>query len=226
MLDLVDLRLLGIGVTAIRRSAPMERWASARIGIGRLAILLMLALAIPFNNSLLIQQTRDFLYPPWLRAHQDTIVVSDILMPKDVGDALQRKARELKAQNDGVIGNLLYLTYETDSMPVLTGLFEPEPFDSYGVRTARWDFKQRWPGSLRASSLPFSLTLPMARLPPPASGLLIKIGGALLLLAATIKSPPRAAGKYGSRAADEQDVACSSLRAQRTSSRHKNDKIG
>ena len=127
LLDFVDLRLLGIGVTAVRRSAPMERGASARIEIGQLAILLLLALAIPFNNSLLIQQTRDFLFPPWLRAHQDTTMISDILMPKDVGDALQRKARELKAQNDSANGNLLYLTYETDSMPVLTGLFEPEP---------------------------------------------------------------------------------------------------
>ena len=121
LLDFVDLRLLGIGVTAVRRSAPMERGASARIEIGQLAILLLLALAIPFNNSLLIQQTRDFLFPPWLRAHQDTTMISDILMPKDVGDALQRKARELKAQNDSAKGNLLYLTYETESMPVLTG---------------------------------------------------------------------------------------------------------
>ncbi len=127
LLDLVDLRLIGIGVATIRRLAPMERWANARIEIGRLAILLLLALAIPFNNSLLIQQTRDFLRPPWLRAHQDATVVSDILMPKDVGDALQRKARELNEQNDYVNGNLLYLTYETESMPVLTGLFEPEP---------------------------------------------------------------------------------------------------
>jgi hypothetical protein len=128
LIDLIDLRLLGIGVASIRHLRPMDRWSGARIEIGRLAVLLLLALAIPFTNSVLIQQTQDFLRPTWLRTHQITSVISGVKLPQALGDALETKAQELERQNDAAKGNLLYLTFNTAFIPVLTGLFEPQPF--------------------------------------------------------------------------------------------------
>jgi hypothetical protein len=128
LLDLFEPRLLGIGVGSIRGLHLKERWAHAQIRVGRLAALLLVAVAIPYTNGLLIEQVQQFAHPVWMRTQHGTSMVSGILMPKALGEALQAKARELEEENDAARGDLIYLTYNTAFIPALTGLFEPEPY--------------------------------------------------------------------------------------------------
>jgi hypothetical protein len=128
LLDLLDPRLLGIGVASIRGLHTKERWARAQIRIGRLAALLLVAFAIPYTNGLLVEQSREFAHPAWIRTQRGASTVSDILMPKELGEALQAKARALEEENDAVRGDLIYFTYNTAFIPALTGLFQPEPY--------------------------------------------------------------------------------------------------
>lgn len=127
VLDFFDARLAGVGKTNSSLNLGV-RWKTAQIEVGRLSVILLIAIAIPFTNSLLVQQTKDFVRPLWLHSESKTVIVSGILMPENLGDALLRKAEELQTQNDDAKGNLIYLTYNVAFMPAVTGLFEPEPY--------------------------------------------------------------------------------------------------
>ena len=67
------------------------------------------------------------MYPDWVSAPHDASIVSDVLMPKDMADALTTKAKKLTELNAATKGSLVYLTFNVSFMPELTGLFERDP---------------------------------------------------------------------------------------------------
>jgi hypothetical protein len=98
-----------------------------RIAPTRLILLFFLGLMIVHSNRDLLKYTEDFMYPDWVRAPHDASLVSDILLPGAMADALTTKAKKLAYLNAETKGSLVYLTLNVAFMPQLTGLFERNP---------------------------------------------------------------------------------------------------
>ena len=144
LVDLFDVRLMGVGIPRLHATSFRQRWLGGCARLPRIAVLLLVALAIPFNNSLLIQLGRDFLEPPWTQTPHATAVVSGIAMPRQLADALQIKAHALTNAEKAAKGDLLYLTYNGAFMSIMTGLYEPFPYDVLWAANGERASKRRW----------------------------------------------------------------------------------
>ena len=86
------------------------------------------------TNQNLVQYTTEFRHPDWLNSRQDRVVVSDVLMPEKIGNALLEKASALKRTYTAANGDLVYLTFNAAFMPDLTGIFQHDPYQDLWVR--------------------------------------------------------------------------------------------
>jgi hypothetical protein len=126
LMDLLDRRLLGIGVLPPNISLS-SRLASMRMRPALFVILFLLAFLIPNTNRYLSYYASAFMYPAWIYSVPEVSVVSGVLLSKDKADLLQRKARKLKELHVATGGNLVYLTFNMAFMPMLTRIYQPGP---------------------------------------------------------------------------------------------------
>jgi hypothetical protein len=129
IIDTMDSRLFAIGFSgeAQAEQSIAARLRNMRIAPARLVLLLFLGLMIIHTNRNLLKYTEDFMYPNWVRVPHNASIVSDILLPKDMADALVAKAKKLAELNVAKKASLVYLTFNVSFMPELTGLFERNP---------------------------------------------------------------------------------------------------
>jgi hypothetical protein len=125
-IDVIDRRLFGIRARATAES-PASRYSRMRMAPALFVLLFFLALLIPYNNRSLIKQTVAFKSPAWIGSAQAVSVVSGILLPRDMGELLERKAQRLRGLHTSADGELVYLTFNAAYMPRLTGLFQRAP---------------------------------------------------------------------------------------------------
>jgi hypothetical protein len=128
IIDQFDHRLFGIGRGALSKLPVAERLRHMRVSPQRLFLLLYVALIIPHTNRHLVNFTADFMYPSWLNNRQEVSVVSGVLMPNDLAEALQRKAKKLVDLKISSGNRVAYLTFNMAFMPRLSGIFQPHPF--------------------------------------------------------------------------------------------------
>ena len=126
LMDLLDRRLLGIGVLPPNISLS-SRLARMRMRPALFVILFLVAFLIPYTNRYLSYYASAFMYPTWIYSVPEVSVVSGVLLPKDKADLLQRKARRLKELHVATGGNLVYLTFNMAFMPMLTRIYQPGP---------------------------------------------------------------------------------------------------
>ncbi len=133
LIDVFDLRYFGFG----SKPQPLiwRRVIESRIAIPRLAVVFLLALLIPHTTYHMRLYTQNFVFPTWLRSPHEAVVVSDVMVPKVLGDALLTKARKLIALHAEAKGRLTYLTFNMAFMPTLTRIFEPTPYRDLWVDT-------------------------------------------------------------------------------------------
>jgi hypothetical protein len=126
IIDAFDSRLFGIGLRRLDWTA-FDRLRHLRISAARLALLFFVPLMIVHTNWNLWNYAGDFMYPPWVKAPHSASIVSGILLPDDMANALEAKAKKLSELNASTKGSLVYLTFNVAFMPELTGLFERDP---------------------------------------------------------------------------------------------------
>lgn len=127
IIDVMDPRLFAVGFPASHLRGLGARLYGMRIAPTRLALLFLLGLTVVQTNRNLIKYLADFMYPPWMDKPHDASIVSDIMLPKAMADALVAKAEKLTKLNSAAKSSLVYLTFNTAFMPGLTGLFERAP---------------------------------------------------------------------------------------------------
>jgi hypothetical protein len=127
IIDVMDRRLFAIGFPPQAAQNMAARLRHLRIAPTRLVLLFFLGLVIVHTNRHLLKYTAEFMYPDWVRVPHDASIVSDILLPKEMAEALRTKASKLTELNGVTKGSLIYLTFNVAFMPELTGLFERNP---------------------------------------------------------------------------------------------------
>jgi len=127
VIDATDRRLFGIRSRATAES-PASRYARMRMAPPLFVLLFFLALIIPYNNRTMLKSAAAFKSPAWIGSAQAASVVSDILLPRDMAQLLQRKANRLRELHASAGGELVYLTFNAAYMPRLTGLFQRAPY--------------------------------------------------------------------------------------------------
>lgn len=127
LIDLFDLRLLAVG-TALRDVQRKQlRRRMVRSRIARLIPIFFLAVLIPHTNHHLIFYLQSFIAPDWTKNAHDTELVSGMVVPRAVGEALKEKTKKLLELNAATGGKVRYLTYNIEFVPMLSRLFEPTP---------------------------------------------------------------------------------------------------
>jgi hypothetical protein len=127
IIDVMDPRLFALGFPAHRLHGLRARLCGMRIAPSRLVLLFLLGLMAVQTNRNLGRYMGDFMYPPWMGKPHDASIVSGIMLPKAMADALVAKSAKLTELNSATKGSLVYLTFNTAFMPELTGLFEGPP---------------------------------------------------------------------------------------------------
>jgi hypothetical protein len=142
VIDAMDGRLFGVGFAPKAELSIAARLSHMRIAPTRLVLVFFLGLMIVHTNSNLLQYGKDFMYPDWVKVPHNAAPLSGILLPKEMADALQKKANKLAELNSTANGHLVYLTFNAAFMPELTGLFEGMPENDLWVEIrgeARFD---------------------------------------------------------------------------------------
>ena len=127
LIELFDLRLVGIGGTRRRFDWSTFWRRPMRSRIARVVPFFLLAILIPHTNQHLVQYTREFMAPYWMRTDHQASLVSGLLIPRVFGDALKEKTAKLMELHKATRGQIKYLTYNSSFVPVMSGLFEPAP---------------------------------------------------------------------------------------------------
>ncbi len=131
VIDHVDRRRFGIGSAA--RTSRRDRLRRLRIAPATLLLLLFLALLVPHTNRHLLKYASGFMYPHWLASAGELTLVSDILMPRDMAAALEKKAATLRELHAAAQGRLVYFTFNVAFTPSLSSLFQRAPYrDMFG----------------------------------------------------------------------------------------------
>ena len=127
LIDLFDLRLFGVGTIRNRLAWP-ELWRRPmRSRAARVVPIFLLAIMIPHTNQHLLQYSREFMSPHWMRTDHEASMISGLLVRRDMADALKEKTARLLALNDANPGQVKYLTYNNSFVPMMSRLFEPAP---------------------------------------------------------------------------------------------------
>jgi len=126
LIDLFDPRLFGVGREGAKQIGG-SLYRPMRSRMARAVPIILLAFLIPYTNSHLIQYMRDFMYPSWVRTDHDASVVSGVLLPRAMAEALKEKVGKLIALNQETGGKLLYLTFNSNFVPVMSRVFMPAP---------------------------------------------------------------------------------------------------
>jgi hypothetical protein len=129
IIDLFDMRLFAIGTadrTMATRAPPTRHY---RVRLTHIAPMLLLLITIFHTNSNLAYFTREFLSPYWTRntPQFDTVIVSEMQMPRAAGNALVEKSKFLGELAQKNPGQVVFLTYNSEFVPVLSRVFEPAP---------------------------------------------------------------------------------------------------
>lgn len=127
VIDLIDRRRFGLGISSTASSFK-GRFARMRMAPALFLLLLFLALLIPHTNRHLLMYTANFMYPAWVRGGHEGVVLSGVLLPKDKADLLEQKAKKLKELHAAAGGRLVYVTFNSTLIPMLTRLFQPSPY--------------------------------------------------------------------------------------------------
>jgi len=134
VIDLLDRRRFAIGYPPMPDNQLATRLHHMRIAPAHLVFLLLFGAMLTHTNSNLVKYTSEFARPEWLNSKKDKVLVSDVLMPEGIGDALLQKALALKRLYAAANGELIYLTFNAAFMPDLTGIFQRDPYQDLWVR--------------------------------------------------------------------------------------------
>jgi hypothetical protein len=134
VIDIFDRRRFAIGYPPMPDRRTTTRLGHMRIASAHLVFVFLLAAMLVRTNSDLVKYTREFMHPSWLNSRGEKVLVSDVLMPENVGNALLKKASALTRLYAASNGNLVYLTFNTAFMPDLTGIFQRNAYQDLWVR--------------------------------------------------------------------------------------------
>jgi hypothetical protein len=134
VIDLMDRRRFAIGYPTMPDNRLTTRLRHMRLVPAHFVFLFLLSMMLVHTNQNLVKYTLEFMHPEWLNSRQDRVLVSDVLMPEKIGDALKKKASTLTRLYAAVNGNLVYLTFNAAFMPDLTGIFQRDPYQDLWVR--------------------------------------------------------------------------------------------
>ncbi len=126
LIDFFDPRLFAVG-TALRTYSRFRLLRPMKLRAGHLAPIMLLAVMVPHTNFQLVQFTRDFMSPYWTQVDHRSGMVSGLLLPGEMADALKVKADTLSAIHKANGGRVIYLTFNVAFMPTMTRIFEPAP---------------------------------------------------------------------------------------------------
>lgn len=124
LIDLFDFRLFGITASTPKNPPHLFQGSRLRTRLFRAIPIFLLSIVVIHTNSNLVYYTREFLFPYWYRNNNDAAVVSDVIMPRALADALSAKAKFLTELDTATGGKVRYLSYNIEFIPMLTRHFE------------------------------------------------------------------------------------------------------
>jgi hypothetical protein len=126
LIDLFEPRLFALGRGWQKSMRDLLR-RPMRSRIVRIVPIIMLAFMVPLTNYDLIQYTKGFMYPPWFDTDHEAAVVSGILLPRAMADALKEKVAKLQEMYQATDGRIVYLTFNMSFVPMMSRIFMPAP---------------------------------------------------------------------------------------------------
>jgi hypothetical protein len=126
LIDLFEPRLFALGRGRQKSMRNLLR-RPMRTRIARIVPIIMLAFMVPLTNSYLIRQIKWFMFPSWFVTDHEAAVVSGILLPRAMADALKEKVAKLQEMYQATDGRIVYLTFNANFVPMMSRIFMPAP---------------------------------------------------------------------------------------------------
>lgn len=126
LIDLFEPRLFALGRGWQKSMRNLLR-RPMRSRIARIVPIIMLAFMVPLTNSDLIHRIKWFMFPSWFYTDHEAAVVSGILLPRAMADALKEKVAKLQEMYQATDGRIVYLTFNMSFVPTMSRIFMPEP---------------------------------------------------------------------------------------------------